>query len=160
VRSPLSIISDRDYSITFDQATPGLDGVRRVDLCFFTLMEQDPCPRRSIDGEDSMAIKRVWHGWTTPENADTYQHHLHKEVFPEIEAKNIPGYSSIELFRRDIGNEVEFVTVMTFESLKNVIDFQGRDYERCYVPDTARRLLKRWDEVSAHYEAIEIRKYG
>ena len=29
-----------------------------------------------------MAIKRVWHGWTTPENADKYKNLLHNEVFP------------------------------------------------------------------------------
>ena len=106
-----------------------------------------------------MAIKRVWHGWTTPENADKYQNLLHNEVFLGIEAKKIPGYQSIELLRRDLGDEVEFVTIMTFDSLQNVIDFQGEDYTRCYVPDTAKLVLKRWDQVSAHYETIEYRKY-
>ena len=106
-----------------------------------------------------MAIKRVWHGWTTPENADKYQKLLHEEVFPGIEAKKIPGYRSIELLRRDSTDEVEFVTIMTFDSLQNVIDFQGEDYARCYVPDAAQLLLERWDQVSAHYEAIEFRKY-
>ena len=104
-------------------------------------------------------IKRVWHGWTTPENADRYQNLLHDEIFPGIEAKGIPGYKTIELFRRDLGDEVEFVTIMTFESLQNVIDFQGEDYARCYVPDSAQQLLKRWDERSAHYDAIEFREY-
>jgi len=106
-----------------------------------------------------MAIKGVWHGWTTPENADKYQNLLHNEVFPGIEDKRIPGYQSIELMRRDTPNEVEFVTIMTFDSLQNVIDFQGEDYTRCYVPDAAQLLLKRWDQVSADYEAIEFRKY-
>ena len=107
-----------------------------------------------------MTIKRVWHGWTTPENADKYQNLLHDEVFPGIEAKNIPGYQSIELFRKNIGDEVEFVTIMTFDSLQNVIDFQGEDYERCYVPDAAKLVLERWDQVSVHYELIECRKYN
>ena len=44
-----------------------------------------------------MAIKRVWHGWTTPENADKYQELLHSEVSPGIEAKNIPGYRKSRL---------------------------------------------------------------
>ncbi|MDJ0754545.1 MAG: hypothetical protein QNJ45_13560 [Ardenticatenaceae bacterium] len=105
-------------------------------------------------------IKRLWHGWTAPENADRYQKLLHEEIFPGIEAKNIPGYRSIELFRRDLGDEVEFVTIMTFDSLQNVIDFQGEDYARCYVPEAARRVLKRWDPMSAHYERLEKRNYG
>jgi heme-degrading monooxygenase HmoA len=107
-----------------------------------------------------MAIKRVWHGWTTPEKADAYQDLLHREVFRGIEDKSIPGYQSIELLRRDLSDEVEFVTIMTFDSLQNVIDFQGEDYTRCYVPDAAQKVLKHWDRVSAHYELIEERKYG
>ena len=106
-----------------------------------------------------MAIKRIWHGWTTPENADVYRNLLHDEVFPGIEAKNIPGYLGIELLRRDLADEVEFITIMTFQSIQNVIDFQGEDYARCYVPEEAQKVLKRWDEYSSHYEAIENRNY-
>ncbi|MCP3942462.1 MAG: antibiotic biosynthesis monooxygenase [Desulfobacteraceae bacterium] len=106
-----------------------------------------------------MTIKRVWHGWTTLENADKYQNLLHDEVFPGIEEKKIPGYQCIELYRRKIGNEVEFVTTMTFESLQNVIDFQGEDYEKCYVPEASQAVLKRWDKLYRHYESIEVRNY-
>jgi antibiotic biosynthesis monooxygenase (ABM) superfamily enzyme len=106
-----------------------------------------------------MAIKRVWHGWTTKENADNYQNILDNEVLPGIEAKKIPGYKKIEVLRIELEDEVEFVTIMTFESLQNVIDFQGENYKRCYVPDAAQKVLKRWDQESMHYELIETRKY-
>ena len=65
-----------------------------------------------------MGIKRIWHGWTTPKNADLYQELLHREVFPGIEAKNLKGYQSVELFRRDLKTEVEFMTIMTFKSIE------------------------------------------
>ena len=39
-------------------------------------------------------IARVWHGWTTPENADTYEALLKSEIFPGIFAKNVPGFSA------------------------------------------------------------------
>ncbi|UCH38614.1 MAG: antibiotic biosynthesis monooxygenase [Gammaproteobacteria bacterium] len=107
-----------------------------------------------------MAIKRIWHGWTTPENADKYRGLLRDQVFPGIEAKKIPGYLGIELLRREHDDEVEFITIMTFESIQNVIDFQGEDYTRCYVPDEAQKVLKRWDQVSSHYETVESRVYG
>ena len=106
-----------------------------------------------------MAIKRIWHGWTTPENAEVYESLLHSEVFPSIEAKNIPGYRSIELLRRDLDREVEFITIMTFDSIDNVIAFQGSDYQRCYVPDAAQKVLKRWDQTSEHFEVKEVRSY-
>lgn len=104
-----------------------------------------------------MSVKRIWHGWTTPENADQYQELLHKEIFPGIEAKEIPGYHCVELFRKDLGDEVEFVTIMTFDSLKDVMEFQGKDYEKCYVPEPAQKILKRWDKLASHYESIEKR---
>jgi len=106
-----------------------------------------------------VAIKRLWHGWTTKENADKYQNILNKEVLPSIEAKKIPGYKKIEVLRIELEYEFEFVTIMTFESLQNVIDFQGDNYKRCYVPDVAQKVLKRWDQEATHYELIETRKY-
>ena len=102
-----------------------------------------------------MAIKRIWHGWTTHENAEAYRRVLDGEVRPGIEARKIPGYQSLELFSRDLGEEVEFMTVMTFDSLQNVIDFQGENYARSYIPDAARAVLKRWDDVCTHYETHE-----
>ena len=106
-----------------------------------------------------MAIKRIWHGWTTPENAEAYRRVLLGEVLPGIEAKEIEGYSGIEVLQRDLGSETEFITIMTFDSLQSVIDFQGEDYERCYVPDVAQEVLDRWDLSSAHYEVLETRDY-
>jgi antibiotic biosynthesis monooxygenase (ABM) superfamily enzyme len=106
-----------------------------------------------------MAIKRMWHGWTTKENADRYQHIINTEVLPGIEAKHIPGYRRIEVLRIDREDGVEFVTIMTFDSLQNVIDFQGEDYKRCYVPDVAQQVLDRWDRESTHYELVETSEY-
>lgn len=106
-----------------------------------------------------MAIKRVWHGWTSLENADKYQKILKEEVLPGIEAKNIQGYLGIEVLRIDLENEVEFVTIMTYESLQNVMGLQGEDYKKCYVPDVAQKVLKRWDLEATHYDLIDARKY-
>ncbi|AXV18216.1 antibiotic biosynthesis monooxygenase (plasmid) [Neorhizobium sp. SOG26] len=104
-------------------------------------------------------IKRMWNGYTTPENADAYEQLLDTFVFPGIEAKQIPGYRSIELLRRDLGHEVQFTTVMEFDSLENVIAFQGQDYETAYVPAEARKVLKRWDERSTHHDVRQTRRY-
>jgi antibiotic biosynthesis monooxygenase (ABM) superfamily enzyme len=105
-------------------------------------------------------IIRVWHGWTTPENADIYENLLKTEIFPGIAAKEIPGYRSIELLRRGVGDEVEFVTQMRFDSLQSVKDFVGEDYEVAYVPDKARAVLARFDARSQHYEIKETLRYA
>ena len=99
-------------------------------------------------------IKRIWHGWTSPGNADAYRSLLYRVVIPSIEAKGIEGYLGIEVLRRDHGSETEFITIMTFESLQSVIDFQGEDYARAYVPDAAQKILQRWDSEAAHYDVL------
>jgi antibiotic biosynthesis monooxygenase (ABM) superfamily enzyme len=97
-------------------------------------------------------IVRIWHGWTAPENADVYEALLKEEIFVGIGDRNIPGYYGIRLLRRTVGSEVEFVTIMTFESLDAVRQFAGEDYEVAVVPAKARALLSRFDQRSQHYE--------
>lgn len=77
------------------------------------------------------------------------------KVRPGIEVREIPGFQSLELLYRDLGEEVEFMTIMTFDSIENVVGLQGEDYERAYVPDAAKAVLSRWDEVCAHYETSD-----
>jgi hypothetical protein len=98
-----------------------------------------------------MSVKRIWHGSTTPENAEEYQELLHRVVFPEIEAKEIRGYQCVEVFRRDLDKEVEFMTMMTFDSIQDIIEFMGEDYEKSYVSEAAQKVLKHWDKVATHY---------
>jgi hypothetical protein len=97
-------------------------------------------------------ISRIWHGWTTPTNADAYEALLLSEIFVGIQERQIPGYRGIQLLRRENGDEVEFVTIMRFDSLEAVRVFAGDDYEACVVPPAARAILAHFDERSQHYE--------
>ncbi len=99
-------------------------------------------------------ISRIWHGWTSPEHAGAYESLLRTEIFTGIAARSIPGYHGIHLLRRDLSEEVEFVTIMWFDSLDDVRVFAGEDYEAAVVPPKARRLLARFDARSAHYEVL------
>jgi heme-degrading monooxygenase HmoA len=97
-------------------------------------------------------ISRLWHGWTTRENAAAYENLLRREVLPGIH--RVPGFQGAQLLRRDGEKEVEFVTITRFESMRAVKEFAGEDYEAAVVPTEARKLLSRFDERSAHYETI------
>jgi hypothetical protein len=103
-------------------------------------------------------ICRLWRGWTTRENADVYQRIVHTEVIPGIEARNIAGFRHIDLMRRDLGEEVEFQTLMWFDGLDEIIAFVGEDYSVSHVPPQACAVLKRFDERAAHYEIIDRRE--
>jgi len=104
-------------------------------------------------------IVRIWHGWTTPENADNYENLLRTEIFPGIASKNVPGYRGIQLLRRPLDGEVEFITIMLFDSMDAIRQFAGEDYELAYVPEKAREVLARFDERSQHYEIRENIEY-
>ena|SRR5437762_13866278 len=105
-------------------------------------------------------VARIWHGWTTSSNADRYERLLREEIFPGIAGKSIAGYQGIQLFRRPLGrDEVEFVTIMWFDSWEAVRHFAGQDYEVAYVPPKARELLARFDDRSQHYEIRERLAY-
>jgi heme-degrading monooxygenase HmoA len=105
-------------------------------------------------------IARIWHGWTTPGNADAYEALLRSEIFAGIVGRRLEGFEGIDLLRRDHGQEVEFVTLMWFTSLDAVKAFAGTDYETAVVPPAARTLLHRFDARSAHYEVRERRSSG
>ena len=100
-------------------------------------------------------ISRIWHGYTTLESADAYEALLKDEIIVGIKDREIPGFREIQVFRRALGNEVEFVTVMWFDSIDAVRAFAGDDYEAAYVPDKARAILSRFDARSQHYEVRE-----
>lgn len=97
-------------------------------------------------------ISRVWHGWTTPANADAYESLLKSEIFLGIQSRQIPGYRGIHLLRRNPRDEVEFITIMWFDSIEAVSAFAGEDYEVAVVPPKARALLSRFDARSQHYQ--------
>jgi hypothetical protein len=97
-------------------------------------------------------IVRIWHGWTSPDNANAYEALLKEEIFVGIENRRIPGFNGIQLLRRDAGAEVEFITVMRFDSLAAVREFAGDDYEVAVVPPRARAVLAHFDDRSQHYD--------
>lgn len=102
-------------------------------------------------------IFRIWHGWTSRDDADAYGRLVNQEVVPGIIARDIPGLHHVDILRRrsqEHGEEVEFVTVMTFDDWAAVEAFAGAGGTTSFVPGDARALLNRFDEHSQHYELV------
>jgi hypothetical protein len=110
-----------------------------------------PDGSRTTRKEDKM-ILRIWRGWTIAENADRYEELIRATIFPGIQARTIAGLEGLELFRRPLEAEVEFVTLMRFASWDAVKAFAGPNWETSVVPAAARAVLARFDEKAAHYE--------
>lgn len=100
-------------------------------------------------------IARVWHGWTTLENADAYERLLREEILPGIARHQ--GYRGAHLLRRraeESADEVEFVTITWFESMDDVRAFSHDGARGAVVPPAARAVLLRFEERSAHYDPV------
>ena len=100
-------------------------------------------------------ISRIWHGYTSFENADIYEKLLKEEIILGIRNRNIDGFKEMQVLRRALENEVEFITVMWFDSIESVKQFAGEDYVAAVVPQKAREVLSHFDDRSQHYEVRE-----
>ncbi len=99
-------------------------------------------------------IARMWRGCTKPEHADTYESMLKPELIPGI--SKVPGYRGSYLLRRDVGGEVEFVTILLFDSVANIKAVAGDDFEKAVIPAERRPYLSRADERATHYEVAAV----
>ena len=97
-------------------------------------------------------IARVWHGWTKREEADGYEAHLKPDLLPGL--SQVKGFLGSYLLRRAVGAEVEFVTVIFWDSLEDLRAVAGPDYEKAMIPEDRRTYLRRFDAEAAHYEVV------
>src|SRR5438552_16680590 len=95
-------------------------------------------------------IARIWRGYTTHANAELYAAALQAEILPGI--MKVPGYKGSYLLKRLYDEEVEFVTVMLWVSLKALREFAGLDYEQAIVSVDCRKFISHYDGRWAHYE--------
>jgi heme-degrading monooxygenase HmoA len=94
-------------------------------------------------------IARLWHGYTRPEHADAYESMLKPELLPGL--SKVKGYRGSYLLRRPVGDEVEFITIILWDSLEAVRAVAGPDYEVAVIPEERRQYLSRWDARASHY---------
>jgi heme-degrading monooxygenase HmoA len=69
------------------------------------------------------------------------------------------GYRGSYLLRRELGAEVEFITLL-WDSLDAVRAVAGPDYETAVVPEQRRQYLSRYDAKAAHYEVASMHGLG
>ena len=95
-------------------------------------------------------VARVWHGYTTPQNADAYESMLKPELLPGL--SKVAGFHGSYLLRRIHGDEVEFVTLILFDSLDSIRAIAGEHYETAVIPEERKRVLSRWDVKASHFD--------
>jgi antibiotic biosynthesis monooxygenase (ABM) superfamily enzyme len=100
-------------------------------------------------------ITRLWRGWTATEKADAYERFLLSELFPSM--RNIPGFRGAEVLRRPENDEVAFITLTRFDSLDDIREFAGDEYETPVLEPQALALLSHYDERALHFDTASFR---
>jgi heme-degrading monooxygenase HmoA len=116
-------------------------------------------PRRFISdevwadtGREDGVIARAWRGWTKAEDADAYEAHLRPELLPGV--SKMPGFAGSYLLRRVVGDEVEFMTILLWESMEGIRTLTGKDYQRAVIPEERKKYLVRFEEKAAHFDVV------
>jgi len=99
-------------------------------------------------------IARIWHGWTKPADAKAYEKLLRDEIFPCIATRNIEGYRGAELFVREDGHEVQFITLLRFNSMDAVTEFAGPDASKPVIFPKAEALITRMEQARHYRVAV------
>ena len=99
-------------------------------------------------------IARIWHGWTKPADAEEYEKLLRDYIFPSVAARKIEGYRGAELFVRENGDEVEFVTLLRFDSMDAVTEFAGPETSKPVLFPKAEALITRMERAQHYRVAI------
>src|SRR5579862_9942689 len=97
-------------------------------------------------------IARVWHGHAKPAHADAYEAMLKPELLPGV--SKAKGYQGSYLLRRENEEDVEFITIMLWDSLDAIRAFAGPDFETSIIPEERRKYLSHHEAKAKHYEIV------
>jgi antibiotic biosynthesis monooxygenase (ABM) superfamily enzyme len=101
----------------------------------------------------------MWRGYAaTAEHADAYEAMLKPELLPGVSTKK--GYRGSHLLRRQAGDEIEFVTILFFDSLDDIKALTGPDVETAVIPPERKQHLSRYDPKAVHYDVPATHQLG
>src|SRR5436309_16066452 len=104
----------------------------RAHLNFITERES-PSTMQSVFAKEDRMIARIWHGYTKAEHANAYESMLKPELLPGI--SKVKGYDGSYVLRREIGAEVEFITIMLWDTIDAIGAVAGEDDETAGMAD-------------------------
>ena len=114
---------------------------------------------RSIPPDDgqweAMVITRLWRGWTATANAGAYEQFLMNELF--VSMRDIHGFLGADVLRRDLDDEVAFVTLTRFTSIDDIRRFAGESIDMPVIEPRAAELLQRYEDRAEHFDTAEFR---
>jgi len=81
---------------------------------------------------------------------------LKPELLPGL--SKVKGFQGSYLMRKDAGAEVEFITIILWDSIDAIRAVAGTDYETAVIPEERRKYLARYDAKAAHFEVASVQE--
>lgn len=97
-------------------------------------------------------VVRTWRGRTRLEDADRYLTYLEETGIREYRAT--PGNRGVQVLRRDVGGEAEFLVVSLWESMEAVRKFAGPTPDDAVFYPEDEQYLTEFDRDVHHYELL------
>jgi heme-degrading monooxygenase HmoA len=95
-------------------------------------------------------IARIWCAHAVPANWPAYKDHFAENVLPEL--RQIDGYVSANLLKRETGALVEITVITVWDSWEAIDRFAGSDREAAVIAPQAAALLANFDRLVRHCE--------
>ena len=105
------------------------------------------------------AIARIWRGYPSMQNADALERLFVDQAIPSIGSNKPHGLKGIQLLRLEKENEVEFTTIMYFDTIESVKEFAGNDYQQSHIDPAVGPLLSRYDQRVQHHVVREAKMW-
>ena len=95
-------------------------------------------------------VERHWRGIARKERADEYIDHLKNDTFRKL--KEIHGFVSASVLKRDLPDSVEFLVVTKWETIDAIKQFAGEKIDTAVVPEPVQHIMLKYDDKVSHYE--------
>ena len=101
-------------------------------------------------------ITRIWHGITTPSDAEHYLRFLLTDGTKEY--RQTTGNLSVKVWSRKEKDCCHFYTVTEWKNLEAIKKFAGEDYEKAVYYPEDKGILLEFEETVQHFESYDVSK--
>ncbi len=95
-------------------------------------------------------IVRTWRCRATAAKAEEYHRYITGTVFAHL--ATIDGHRGVQLLRRELDGEIEFVALSFWDSYDAVREYAGDYIDTAMVQPEAQAMLSHFDTFADHYE--------
>ena len=95
-------------------------------------------------------ISRHWSGIAKPGKSEEYILHLKQDTFEKL--KEIKGFISAQVLKRDTEEGVEFLVTTNWDNVGSIKQFAGNNFDQAVVPKIVQDMMVKYDHSVKHFD--------